>query len=104
MTVMFTGIVSEIGTVIGVTERNDVRRIAIACNFVPDSIAVGASIACAGICMTVIGREDAGAGSNPKSLSAPFIFHWPEKFGLFCAAAGGVSSAKTRMVLSVGDR
>jgi len=83
MTVMFTGIVSEIGTVIGVTERNDVRRIAIACNFVPDSIAVGASIACAGICMTVIGREDAGAGraavefeAGPETLTTTSVREW----------------------------
>jgi hypothetical protein len=82
MTVMFTGIVSEIGTVIGVTERNDVRRIAIACSFRPDSIAIGASIACAGICMTVIGparrrrRQGGGrvrsrAGNAHHDLGAP---------------------------------
>jgi len=46
---MFTGIITDIGTVIGVTERNDVRRIAIACGYAADSIAIGASIACAGI-------------------------------------------------------
>ena len=30
---MFTGIVSDIGSVIGVGQRNDVRRIAIACRY-----------------------------------------------------------------------
>ncbi len=80
---MFTGIVSEIGTVIGVTERNDVRRIAIACSFPPDSIAIGSSIACAGICMTVIAREDAGAGkaaiefeAGPETLTTTSIREW----------------------------
>jgi riboflavin synthase len=80
---MFTGIVSEIGTVIGVTERNDVRRIAIACSFAPDSIAIGSSIACAGICMTVIAREDAGAGkaaiefeAGPETLTTTSIREW----------------------------
>jgi riboflavin synthase len=80
---MFTGIVSEIGTVIGVTERNDVRRIAIACSFSPDSIAIGSSIACAGICMTVIAREDAGAGkaaiefeAGPETLTTTSIREW----------------------------
>jgi riboflavin synthase len=80
---MFTGIVSEIGTVIGVTERNDVRRIAIACSFPPESIAIGSSIACAGICMTVIAREDAGAGkaaiefeAGPETLATTSIREW----------------------------
>ena len=80
---MFTGIVSEIGTVIGVTERNDVRLIAIACSFSPDSIAIGSSIACAGICMTVIAREDAGAGkaaiefeAGPETLTTTSIREW----------------------------
>ncbi len=80
---MFTGIVSEIGTVIGVTERNDVRRIAIACSFPPDSIVIGSSIACAGICMTVIAREDAGAGkaaiefeAGPETLTTTSIREW----------------------------
>src|SRR5258708_35994991 len=67
---MFTGIVSEIGTVIGVTERNDVRRIAIACSYAPDSIAIGSSIARAGICMTVIAREDPGAGKAANEFEA----------------------------------
>jgi riboflavin synthase len=67
---MFTGIVADIGTVIGVTERNDVRRIAIACSFPADSIAIGASIACAGICMTVIARADAGAGKSAVEFEA----------------------------------
>ena len=80
---MFTGIVADIGTVIGVTERNDVRRIAIACSFPPDSIAIGASIACAGICLTVIARADAGNGKSavefeagPETLTATSIRGW----------------------------
>jgi riboflavin synthase len=80
---MFTGIVSDIGTVIGIAERNDVRSIAIACGFPADSIDIGASIACAGICMTVIARQDAGAGktaiefeAGPETLAATSIREW----------------------------
>jgi riboflavin synthase len=80
---MFTGIITDIGTVVSVIERNDVRRIAIACSFPADSIAIGSSIACAGICMTVIAREDAGGGkaavefdAGPETLSATSIRAW----------------------------
>lgn len=52
---MFTGIVTDIGEVRSVDERADgLRRIAIACGYDRASIAIGASIACAGICLTVV--------------------------------------------------
>jgi riboflavin synthase len=52
---MFTGIVTDIGEVSSVEERADgLRRIAIACSYDRASIAIGASIACAGICLTVV--------------------------------------------------
>ncbi len=51
---MFTGIVTDVGRVTRVDERNDVRRIAIASSYDPDTIDVGASIACNGICLTVV--------------------------------------------------
>jgi riboflavin synthase len=52
---MFTGIVTDIGEVIGVEERSDgLRRIVIACSYDRDGIAIGASIACAGVCLTVV--------------------------------------------------
>ena len=52
---MFTGIVTAIGTIASCEERGDLRR-RIACPFDPDKIAVGASIACAGVCLTVVER------------------------------------------------
>ena len=52
---MVTGIVTDIGEVTGVEERGDgLRRIVIACNYDRDSIAIGASIACAGVCLTAV--------------------------------------------------
>ena len=60
---MFTGIVTDVGRVTRVDERNDVRRIAIASSYDPDTIVVGASIACNGICLTVVSpavKTDAG--------------------------------------------
>ena len=59
---MFTGIVSDVGEVRAVTPRSgDLRRISIACSYPHDSIALGASIACSGVCLTVTDTaQDAG--------------------------------------------
>jgi len=51
---MFTGIVTDVGKVVAVAEHDAVRRLSIASAYDPDTIAVGASVACAGICLTVI--------------------------------------------------
>lgn len=52
---MFTGIVTDIGEVSAVAPKADgLRRIVIACGYERDGIAIGASIACAGICLTVV--------------------------------------------------
>jgi len=53
---MFTGIVTDIGEVLAVDERAEgLRRLTIGCGYDRASIALGASIACAGICLTVVG-------------------------------------------------
>ena len=52
---MFTGIVTAIGTVASVEQRGDLR-LTIACPYDPAHIAIGASIACSGVCLTVIDR------------------------------------------------
>lgn len=52
---MFTGIVTAIGTIISVEQRGDLR-VTIACPWDPASIAIGASIACSGVCLTVVQR------------------------------------------------
>ena len=58
---MFTGIISDLGEVLDVHEKaQGLRRIAIACGYDPDSIGIGASIACSGVCLTVVERGRAG--------------------------------------------
>jgi len=52
---MFTGIVTAIGTIECREERGDLR-LRVACPFDPDKIAIGASIACSGVCLTVVER------------------------------------------------
>ncbi len=54
---MFTGIISDLGDVIEVREQADgLRRIKIGTGYDPDTIEIGASIACSGPCLTVVAR------------------------------------------------
>lgn len=57
---MFTGIVSDVGEVLTVTRRVAGTRLRIATAYDPDTIAIGASIACSGPCLTVVERGYAG--------------------------------------------
>jgi riboflavin synthase len=54
---MFTGIVSDVGTVAALNDRDKLRRIAIECASAADAITIGASIAVAGVCLTVVARR-----------------------------------------------
>jgi len=61
VTVVFTGIISDIGEVLEVREQADgLRRLTIACSYDPGAIDIGASIACSGPCLTVVERGRAG--------------------------------------------
>ncbi len=52
---MFTGIVTDIGEVIAVSARaNNLSQLKIACHYDRAGIADGASIACNGVCLTVV--------------------------------------------------
>ena len=52
---MFTGIVTAIGTVQSAEQLGDLR-VRIECPYDPADMAIGASIACSGACMTVVDR------------------------------------------------
>jgi len=58
---MFTGIVSDIGTIVAVEDRGDLR-VEIATAYDTAGIDLGASIACSGVCLTVVdkGRDHDG--------------------------------------------
>lgn len=60
---MFTGIVVEVGKVLAVTDRGD-QRITISTDRRQDTIAIGASIACSGVCLTVV-EKGTGFGGEP---------------------------------------
>ncbi len=49
---MFTGLVSDVGEIVSVEPRGALTRLRIACNYDAASIALGASIACSGPCLT----------------------------------------------------
>lgn len=59
---MFTGIVTDMGTIERLEDRGDLR-VRIRSVYPAASIAIGASIACDGICLTVVDRGPAGDGA-----------------------------------------
>lgn len=67
---MFTGIITDVGKVVAVDQRGD-RRLRIACRFDPATIDLGASIACHGVCLTVVEKGgDAADGWFCVDISA----------------------------------
>jgi riboflavin synthase len=80
---MFTGIVTDIGGVLNVTKRAEgLRRLSIACAYERSSIVVGASIACAGVCMTVVATHPHERGAAfeveaaAETLAVTTVGHW----------------------------
>jgi riboflavin synthase len=73
---MFTGIVTDIGEVIAIEKRGD-TRLTIATTYDPDGIAMGASIACSGCCLTAVGvgRLKDGRGFFAVDASAETLAH-----------------------------
>lgn len=55
---MFTGIITDLGTISEARKSGDLRAV-IACPFDPAGIAIGASIACSGVCLTVVDKGGA---------------------------------------------
>jgi len=78
---MFTGIVSDIGEIVAVEARGDTRY-RVACAYDPDAIDLGASIACAGACLTVVARgRDDGQGwfeveASAETLDKTNLHRW----------------------------
>jgi riboflavin synthase len=67
---MFTGIVTDVAEVLRGEERAEgLRQLTIACAYDPASIAIGASICCGGVCMTVVATGTSG-GRGTFSVDA----------------------------------
>lgn len=66
---MFTGIVTDIGEIVGFTPtaQGQLHRLRIACSYDQTTISDGASIACNGVCLTVVGSGVAGGKDSKES-------------------------------------
>jgi riboflavin synthase len=94
---MFTGIITDIGKIAKITQAGD-TRFDILTSYVPDTIDLGASIACSGVCLTVVEK-----GSGPDG-------HWfameASKETLDVTTAGGWKEGTTlnlERALKMGD-
>jgi riboflavin synthase len=76
---MFTGIITDIGRVVAAEERGDLR-LRIACGYDLEGVDLGASIACSGVCLTVVDKGDdwfaVDVSHETVSRSAPDL--WEE--------------------------
>jgi riboflavin synthase len=57
---MFTGIITNVGTVESVAAEGALKRVRVSCAYPAESIAIGASIATGGPCLTVVARGESG--------------------------------------------
>ena len=81
---MFTGIVNDIGEILALTPvaQGQLHRLRIACRYDQLSIADGASIACSGVCLTVVGSGVAGGrtwfevDTAAETLAMTTARHW----------------------------
>lgn len=79
---MFTGIVTDIGVIDEVRAGEELRRFIVSCHYDRDTIALGASIACAGICLTVTetgmkdGRTWFAVDAARETIDLTNVRHW----------------------------
>jgi riboflavin synthase len=76
---MFTGIVTDVGTVRSAEQRGDLRLV-IETAFDMDSVELGASIACSGACLTVVdkGEDWFAVDVSGETVSKTAADHWRE--------------------------
>ena len=74
---MFTGIITDIGTVTALVGDAE-RRLSIATAYDPASIAIGASICCSGICLTAVEVGNAGfaAVASAETIARTTLGAW----------------------------
>jgi riboflavin synthase len=80
---MFTGLVTDVGEIVAIREvAAGLRRLKIACSYPRASIGEGASIACAGVCLTAVGAGEEGgrtwfaADAAAETLKLTTVGHW----------------------------
>ncbi|MFC5386385.1 riboflavin synthase [Aquamicrobium segne] len=96
---MFTGIVTDVGTVVAVKALKEGVRLRIDTAYDPASIDIGASIACAGVCLTVTGLPQAGSTERWFEVEA-----WEEALRLTTASGWGAGTRlNLERALKIGD-
>jgi riboflavin synthase len=78
---MFTGIVTDVGNVADIKELPQGVRLRIETDYDPATIAIGASIACAGVCLTVVALPKSGSNERWFEVEA-----WEEALRLTTAS------------------
>jgi len=76
---MFTGIITAIGRLEVITDTGD-RRLRISCDWDCAAIDIGASIACSGICLTVIDRQDHWfeVAASAETMAVTTLGNWQQ--------------------------
>ena len=76
---MFTGIVTDVGTVRSAEQRGDLR-LTIGTAYDLDTVDLGASIACSGVCLTVVDKGDDwfAVDVSGETMSKTAADHWRE--------------------------
>jgi riboflavin synthase len=76
---MFTGIVTDVGTVRSAEQRGDLR-LQIQTAYDLDTIDLGASISCSGVCLTVVDKDDDwfAVDVSGETISKTASDHWEE--------------------------
>lgn len=96
---MFTGIVTDVGSVASVSPLPEGIRLRIETAYDPETIAIGASIACAGVCLTVVALPEQGSNQRWFEVEA-----WEEALRLTTAANWGEGTAiNLERALKIGD-
>jgi riboflavin synthase len=96
---MFTGIITDIGTVASASPLPQGLRLRIGTSYDPATIDIGASIACAGVCLTVVALPEQGSNQRWFEVEA-----WEEALRL-TTASGWSSGTRLNLerALKVGD-
>ena len=61
---MFTGIISDVGQVVEMSRKGDIARLVVDCAYDPAGIALGVSVAHAGVCLTVVALQPRDGGAR----------------------------------------
>ena len=94
---MFTGIITDIGTITAIEQRGDLRA-SIATGYDMASVDLGASIACSGVCLTVVDKgpgwfavDISGETVTPEGASLRLTIAADRALAPFLAPKGSVA-------------